>query len=454
MVKGCGRYEKELYAPEVRVCVKGETLVEDLTFDPSEEHARRLDKLDDLSAFKDEFYTGDKKIYLDGNSLGLLSRRAELSLLETMSAWKDYGIAGWTQGKHPWFYLAEQLGEMTAPLVGASPEEVVVTGQTTVNVHQLVSTFYRPEGERTKILATALDFPSDIHALQSQLRLHNLNPDENLVKVESQDGKTLNEDDVISAMTAEVSLIFLPTVLYRSGQLLDIEYLTHEARGRGITIGFDAAHSVGVVPHSLDEWGVDFALWCGYKYLNGGPGAAAGLYVNREHFGRRPGLAGWFGSRKDRQFDMEHELAPENSAGAYQVGTPHILSMAPLLGSLEMFEEAGIEKIRRKSLDMTRYLKRLVEHELDGMGLEIRTPSEDNRRGGHLALEHTEAARICEALKEKGVVPDFRAPNIIRLAPSPLYTSYSEVWRTVRVLAEIMSGKLYEKYENKRGVVA
>ena len=434
--------------------MKGETLVEDLTFDPSEEHARHLDKLDDLSAFKDEFYTGDKKIYLDGNSLGLLSRRAEFSLLEAISAWKDYGIAGWTQGKHPWFYLAERLGEMAAPLVGASPEEVVVTGQTTVNVHQLVSTFYQPEGERTKILATALDFPSDIHALQSQLRLHNLDPAKNLVKVESRDGRTINEDDIIAAMTAEVALAFLPTVLYRSGQLLDIEYLTREARGRGITIGFDAAHSVGVVSHSFDEWDVDFALWCGYKYLNGGPGAAAGLYVNSRHFGLHPGLAGWFGSRKDRQFDMEHELVPENSAGAYQIGTPHVLSMAPLLGSLEMFEEAGIEKIRRKSLDMTRYLKRLVEHELDGIGFEIRTPPEDSRRGGHLALEHAEAARICEALKEKGVVPDFRAPNIIRLAPSPLYTSYAEVWRTVRVLAEIMSEKLYEKYENKRGVVA
>ena len=423
-------------------------------FDPSEEQARRLDELDGLSAFRDEFYVDGRSIYLDGNSLGLLSRRAELSLLEIVATWKEFGIAGWTGGRHPWFYLAERLGEMTAPLVGASPEEVIVTGQTTVNVHQLVATFYRPEDGRIKILATALDFPSDIHALQSQLRLHNLDPDENLVKVESRDGRTLNEDDIIAAMTEDVALVFLPTVLYRGGQLLDVERLTREAHDREITIGFDAAHSVGVVPHFFDEWGVDFALWCGYKYLNGGPGASAGIYVNRKHFGSRPGLAGWFGSRKDRQFDMEHELVPEDSAGAYQIGTPHILSMAPLLGSLEMFEEARIKQIRQKSLDMTRYLAHLIEHELDGMGFEIGTPREDTRRGGHIALEHTEAARICEALKEKGVVPDFRAPNIIRLAPSPLYTSYSEVWKTVRILAEIMDKKLYEKYENKRGVVA
>ena len=428
--------------------------MENLMFDPSEEHARRLDGLDELSSFRDEFYVDEQRIYLDGNSLGLLSRRAELSLLEVVSTWREFGVAGWTRGRHPWFYLAERLGALTAPLVGAAPEEVVVTGQTTVNTHQLVATFYRPKDGRTKILAGELDFPSDIHALRSQVQLHDLDPDDHLVKVESRDGRTLDEDDIIAAMTEDVALVFLPTVLYRSGQLLDVERLTREARDRGITIGFDAAHSVGVAPHLFDDWCVDFALWCGYKHLNGGPGAAAGLYVNRKHFGRRPGLAGWFGSRKDRQFDMEQELVPENSAGAYQIGTPHILSMAPLIGSLEMFEEAGINRIRRKSLDMTRYLARLIEHELGSIGFEVGTPLEDERRGGHLALEHAEAARICEALKDKGVVPDFRAPNIIRLAPSPLYTSYADLWRTVKILAEIMDRKLYEKYENKRGVVA
>lgn len=353
-----------------------------------EEHALSLDAADGLAPFRREFHLGES-IYLDGNSLGLLSRRAERTLSGALADWRERGIAGWTEGQRPWFYMAEEVGAMTAPLLGASPEEVVAAGSTTVNVHQLVSTFYRPEDRRTKILATELDFPSDIHALQSQLRLRGLDPEKHLVRVGSRDGRTIEEEDIVAAMTEDVALVFLPTVLYRSGQLLDVERLTGAARERGIPIGFDAAHSVGVVPHSFSAWGVDFAVWCGYKYLNGGPGAAAGLYVNRRHFGRHPGLAGWFGSRKDRQFDMEHDLMPAESAGAYQIGTPNILSLAPLIGSLEIFVEAGIERARQKSLGLTRYLMERVEERLSGMGFRIGTPREDHRRGGHVALEHT-----------------------------------------------------------------
>ena len=418
-----------------------------------EERALRLDAADELSAFREEFSLGES-IYLDGNSLGLLSRRAEKTLSEALDGWKERGIAGWTEGLRPWFYMAEEVGAMTAPLVGAAPEEVVATGSTTVNVHQLVATFYRPEVRRTKILATQLDFPSDIHALQSQLRLRGLDPEKHLVRVGSRDGRTIEEEDVVAAMTEEVALVFLPTVLYRSGQLLDVERLARAARERSIPIGFDAAHSVGAVPHSFSAWGVDFAVWCGYKYLNGGPGAAAGLYVNRRHFGRHPGLAGWFGSRKDRQFDMEHDLVPAESAGAYQIGTPNILSLAPMLGSLEMFAEAGIERVRQKSLGLTCYLMEQVEERLSGMGFRIGTPREDHRRGGHVALEHTEAARICKALKANGVVPDFRSPNVIRLAPVSLYNSYHDVWRTVDVLGRIVEEGQYERYPNERGVVA
>ena len=420
----------------------------------SEEYARQLDLSDELARFKEEFYGEDGVLYMDGNSLGLLSRRAERTLLDALGDWREFGIGGWTRGERPWFYLSERLGEMVAPLVGAASEEVVMTGSTTVNIHQLVSTFYRPEGERIKILATELDFPTDIYALQSQLRLRGLEPTEHLVEVESREGRTIDEEDVIAAMTEEVALVLMPTVLYRSGQLLDIERLTREAHERGIVIGFDAAHSIGSVPHSFSDWGVDFALWCSYKHLNGGPGAVAGLYVNRVHFGRLPGLAGWFGSDKDRQFDMEHNFLPARSAGAYQIGTPHVLSLAPLLGSLEMFSEAGIERVRRKSLRLTRYLIDLIEHQLAGTGFHVATPRAHQRRGGHVALEHEEAARICEALKDNGVVPDFRAPNIIRLAPVALYTSYTDVYKMVRILAKIMAEGQYTKYENRRGVVA
>lgn len=424
------------------------------SFQPTVEFSQNLDQQDKLSHFRHEFYVNPNSIYMDGNSLGLLSKRAEKTLLESLADWRELGIDGWTQGNHPWFFMSEKLGEMLAPLVGGSPEEVIATGSTTVNLHQLVASFYKPAGERTKILADELTFPSDIYALQSQLRLHGYDPQTHLIRVKSRDGRFLEEDDIIAAMTDDIALIVLPTVLYRSGQILDMKRLTEEAHERGILIGFDGCHSVGAIPHSFSEWGVDFAYWCNYKHLNGGPGSVGGLYVNRKHFGTHPGLAGWFGSKKDKQFDMEHTFIPAETAGAFQIGTPHVLSLAPLIGSLEIFEEAGIENIREKSLLINQYLMDLIEHELGDMNFTIGNHRDDVRRGGHVSLEHKEAARICKALKENGIIPDFRAPNIIRLAPVALYTSFEEVWNVVQILKTIMTEKQYEKFANEREVVA
>ncbi|MFS0823990.1 kynureninase [Bacillus sp. 1P02SD] len=418
------------------------------------EQARKLDREDPLARFRDEFYLQPNTIYMDGNSLGLLSKRAEQSLLDSLEDWKQNGIDGWTQGRQPWFYMSEKASELLAPLVGASPEEVIVTGSTTVNLHQLVATFYQPKGKRTKIVADELNFPSDIYALQSQLRIHGFTPEEQLVRVKSHDGRYLVEEDIINAMTDEIALVVLPSILYRSGQILDMERLTVEAHKRGILIGFDGCHSVGAIPHSFSQWDVDFAFWCNYKHLNGGPGAVAGLYVNRKHFGVQPGLAGWFGSNKEKQFDMEHSFTPADSAGAFQIGTPHVLSLAPLLGSLDMFAEAGIEHIRTKSLLLTNFLVKLIDTELVGMGFTIGSPREESVRGGHVGLEHKEAARICKALKENGIIPDFRAPNMIRLAPVPLYNSFEDVWNVVQMLKTIMEEKQYEKFKNERDVVA
>ncbi|MBP1930853.1 kynureninase [Ammoniphilus resinae] len=420
----------------------------------TKDYAEDLDGRDPLRRYRMEFYLRPNTIYLDGNSLGLLSKRAEKSLLACLEDWKEWGIDGWTHGRHPWFYLSEQLGEKLALFIGAEPQEVILTGSTTVNLHQLVSTFYKPEGKRTKILADALTFPSDIYALQSQLSLRGLSLEEHLMQVQSRDGRMLAEDDLVAAMSEEVALIILPTVLYRSGQLLDIEKLTTEAHKRGILIGFDACHSVGAVAHEFSKWNVDFAFWCNYKYLNGGPGCVAGLYVNRKHLGNRPGLAGWFGSKKEKQFDMEFLFHPADSAGAYQIGTPHILSLAPLIGSLDMFMEAGIENIRKKSLQLTQYLMDLIHHELGEYSFTIGNPLEDHCRGGHVCLEHDEAVRITKALKVNRVIPDFRSPNIIRLAPVALYNSYSDIWQVVQILKTIMVEKQYEKFSKDRDVVA
>ncbi|MCQ6268036.1 kynureninase [Fictibacillus sp. WQ 8-8] len=415
---------------------------------------KELDEKDFLKNFKNEFYLKKGVLYLDGNSLGLLSKRAEKSLLESLNDWKECGIDGWMAGKHPWYTLSEELGKKLSPLIGANPEEVIITGSTTGNLHQLTSTFFKPSGSKTKILADELTFPSDIYALKSQLALRSLDPGQHLIRVKSRDGRLIEEEDIIKAMTDKVALIVLPSVLYRSGQLLDMKRLTDEAHKRGILIGFDLCHSIGAVPHKLSEWNVDFAFWCNYKYLNAGPGSVAGLYINAKHFGKEPGLAGWFGSNKDKQFDMNHDFVAADTAGAFQIGTPHVLSTAPLIGSLEIFEEAGMDRLREKSLNLTRYMMELIETELAGFGFTIGNPRDDIRRGGHVCLEHDEAARICKSLKENGIVPDFRAPNVIRLAPVALYTSFEDVHKAVQRLKKIMVEKQYEKFSNVREVIA
>ncbi|MTH53667.1 kynureninase [Bacillus mangrovi] len=417
------------------------------------EYAKTLDQADPLAHYRDEFCLIKDTIYLDGNSLGLLSKRSEQAVEDVMQAWKTRGIDGWTEGEQPWFYLPEKLGELMAPLVGAEPDEVIVTGSTTANLHQLLATFYEPENGKTKIVTDELSFPTDIYALQSQIALKGLDPEEHLIKVKSRDGHTLDEEDIIQAMTEQVAVVVLSGVQYRSGQVLDMEKLTKAAHGRNILIGFDLCHSIGSVPHDLSGWGTDFAFWCTYKHLNGGPGAAGALYVNKRHFGVQPGLSGWFGSDKTRQFDMEHEFVSAGHAGAFQMGTPNLLSMAPLSGSLEIFNEAGLPAVRKKSLELTGYMMDLIGHELAGYGFQVRNPA-DESRGGHLFIEHPEAARICRALKEERIIPDFRAPNGIRLAPVALYNTFEEVWQTVQKLKKIMDGETYKKFENKRGVVA
>ncbi|GGP08310.1 kynureninase [Oceanobacillus neutriphilus] len=416
-------------------------------------YAEKLDAQDGLRSFRKEFYLNNECVYMDGNSLGLMSKRAEQSVYDLLASWRDYGIDGWTEGEQPWYYLSESLGEKMADLVGAEKEEVVVTGSTTVNLHQLVSTFYNPKGNRTKILADELNFPSDIYALKAQLRGKGYD-DSHLIQIQSEDGHTLDEEVIINAMTEDIELIVLPSILYRSGQILDMEKLTKAAHERGIKIGFDLCHSIGAIPHHLHDWDVDFAFWCTYKHLNGGPGSVAALYVNDKHFGVSPGLAGWFSSNKEKQFDMEHTLTPAEDAGAFQIGTPHVLSAAPLIGALDLFHEAGIEKIRRKSLDLTAYMMDLIEYELERYDFVICNPVNDKQRGGHIYLEHAEAARICKALKMKKVIPDFRKPSGIRLAPVALYNSFEDVYDCVQILKNIMQEKVYEQFSNEREVVS
>jgi kynureninase len=413
-------------------------------FDAGRAYAAHLDAHDELAAFRARFFLPPDVIYLDGNSLGLLSRDAERAILAVVDQWKTQAVSAWTEADPDWFTLAERLGAQTADMIGAAADEVIVTNSTTVNLHQLLSTLYESTAVRPVLLADELNFSSDIYALRSHLALRGLDPASTLVLARSRDGVTLAEEDIIAAMTSDVQIALFPSVLYRSGQLLDIERLTTEAHRRGILIGFDCSHSIGAVPHHLSRWGVDFAFWCSYKYLNGGPGSAAGLYLNRRHLGRLPGMAGWFGHKKGSQFRLDLAFEPAEGAGSLQIGTPNILSMAALVGTLPMFEEAGLERLRRKSLSLTDYLMQLVDSELKAFGVEVVTPREHARRGGHVALRHPAARELGVALRASGVIPDFRPPNILRLAPAPLYVSFADCHTAVARLRSLLESRSYQ----------
>lgn len=416
------------------------------------EEAMKKDEKDTLKHFRKEFYIGDNVYYMDGNSLGLMSKRAEQSLFDVMEDWKHHGIDGWVKGERPWFYMSENIGERMAGLVGAGSHEVLATNSTTNNIHQTVRTLYEPTKTRYKILADELNFPSDIYALQSVL--DDYGHSDGLVKVLSGDGHLLETDTIIDMMDESVALILLPSVLYRSGQVLEMEKITEAAHEKDIIVGFDLCHSIGALPHQLKEWNVDFAIWCTYKHLSGGPGSVAGLYVHEKHHDKGVSLKGWFGNNKQTQFDMEHIFDQAPDISQYQVGTPHIFSMAPLLGALDIFEEAGIENIRSKSLGLTDFMIGMIEDVLAGYDIDIVTPKEHASRGGHILIGHEKAAGINAALKSKGVVPDFRAPSYVRIAPVALYNSFEDVYRAVMILKEVMDDRLYDAFNNKRGVVA
>ncbi|WP_458188288.1 kynureninase [Haladaptatus sp. NG-WS-4] len=423
-------------------------------FELGREYAQRRDDAA-IVDLRDRFYLSDD-IYLDGNSLGPLSTDAERSLEHVVDEWRELGIRGWTDGDPPWFHYGERLGERLAPMVGAHEDEVVVANSTTVNIHTLVGTFLdrcAREGRGQSVVVNELDFPTDHYAIRAQLRTRGLDPDEHLVVVESRDGRTVREEDIAAALDAndEVGIVFMPSVFYRSGQLLDVERVTDLAHDHDAYAGFDLAHSVGVVPHSLAEHDVDFAVWCHYKYLNAGPGAVAGLYVDSDYHGEIPALAGWWGHEKETQFEMRMTYTPARSAGAWQTGTIPVLSAAPLAGVFDILDEVGIETLRERSVELTEYLVSLVDERLPEC--DVGTPRDPPRRGGHVAVEHPEAYRITEALKARGVVGDFRPPNVVRVCPSPLYVGFEDVWDAVEHLREIIDEREYEQFEARGGGV-
>lgn len=424
------------------------------TYETGRAFAEHKDSLDPIAHLRDHFYTKENQIYMDGNSLGLCSKDAEQAVLRALEDWKTYGINIWSGAPTNYFLYHDVIGAKLARLINARPEEVTICANTTLNVHQCIATFYQPTAQRNKILIDELNFPTDRYAITSFVKSRGLDPEKTVKVIHSRDGKTLCEEDILAAMTEDVAVALLPSVLYRSAQLLDLERLTKVAHERGILIGFDLCHSIGNIDHDFRKIDCDFALWCNYKYLSGGPGAIAGLYINARHFSRGPGLSGWWGNRKDTQFELRDTFEHADNAGGWQTGTGAVLSLAAVDGALDIYEGVDMAQVRAKSLDLTAYLMYLIDTELSPYGFTVGNPREDAVRGGHVALEHAEAARINEALKAAGVVPDFRYPNVIRLAPQPLYIRYTDVYDLVQILKTIMDTGAHLKYENKAGTVA
>lgn len=423
-------------------------------FKPGLDYAKELDKKDPLRKFRDRFYQLEgNKIYMDGNSLGLASIDAEKALLRMIDVWKKEGILLWNVDDGYYFHYGQKLGARLAKLINAESNEVIVTGNTTGNIHQAIATFWKPTKERYKILVDDLNFPTDRYAIDSQIALKGMKVEDVLKIVKSKDGIFIDEDAVINAMTDDVAIILLPSALYRSSQLLDMERLTKEAHKRGIYIGFDLCHSIGGVPHDFKKIQPDFAVWCNYKYLSAGPGAAAGIYVNKKHFNKPVGLAGWFGNKNETQFQLKHKFEQAPDIVAFQTGTPSHFAMAPLEGVLDIYDEAGIDRIRTKSLDLTAYLMYLIDTKLRPYGYSYNNPTNDAIRGGHVSLVHDEAYRICMALKQHNVVPDYREPNVVRLAPIALYNSYEDAYKLVEALEIIGKNKEWEKFSNERAMV-
>ena len=411
------------------------------------EAARRHDAQDDLAAFRDRFHMpphGDgHTLYFTGNSLGLQPVGARDIIDGELEDWQRFGVEAHFEGRRPWVTYHREATADLAAIVGAQPEEVVAMNALTVNLHLLLVSFYRPEGQRTKLMIEAGAFPSDRYAALSQLRLHGLDPDEHLIEIAPRDGEhTLRTEDITARIAEEgsqLACVMLCGVQYYTGQWMPMREITEAAHAVGATCGFDLAHAAGNVPLQLHDWGVDFACWCGYKYLNGGPGCTAGAFVHARH-AMKPELnrlEGWWGHAESRRFKMEPDFDLMPGAEGWQTSNAPVMNMAALLASLAEFRAAGMDRLRQKSLKLTAFLEEgihAVAHST-GSSLEILTPSDPSARGCQLSVvAHGHGKALFDHLTQNGVIVDWREPAVIRLAPVPMYNSFSDVAEFLNVL--------------------
>lgn len=415
------------------------------------EFARQADKGDSLVAFRKEFlfpqFQGKDCLYFTGNSLGLQPVKARQYLNEELDDWAAFGVEGHTESRRPWLHYHEFFSEKMARIVGARTEEVVMMGGLTTNLHLLMVSFFRPKGKRRKILCEAKAFPSDRYALRSQLRFHGLNPDKDLLEVEPDPETGFIDEakllDTIDKHSRELALVMLGGVNYYTGQVFDMKKITAKARAAGAMVGWDLAHAAGNIELELHEWGVDFAAWCGYKYLNSGPGGVSGIFIHDRHHGQKdiPRFEGWWGHKVDSRFKMGPDFDPTPTAEAWQLSNAPVFSMTPLLASLELFDSAGMPALREKSKKLTGYLEHVIGQVslTTGVVLKVPTPGGD-QRGCQLSLVIPEFGKsVFNELTARGVIADWREPDVIRLAPVPLYNSFTDVFEFGMHLQEILT---------------
>jgi len=415
--------------------------------------ARLQDEQDPLNKYRQQFHFPqvDHKdsIYFTGNSLGLQPKKAAQMVNEELQDWAELGVEGHVHSRRPWLKYHEFFTEALANVVGSKPAEVVAMNGLTTNLHLLMVSFFRPSANRTKILCEGKAFPSDQYALKSQLRYHGLDESHLLEVMPDPDTDLLDVDkilNVIKEQGEEIAMLMMGGVNYYSGQVLPMQEITKAAQAKGITVGWDLAHGAGNIPLKLHDWGVDFAAWCGYKYLNSGPGGVSGVFIHQRHHDTKdiPRFEGWWGHDKESRFAMPDEFAPIPTAEAWQLSNAPVLAMAPLLASLELFEEVGIADLRKKSEKLTGYLE-FVIHQVESRsqaGLKIITPTSTEERGCQISLIVPEIGKmVFDEMSKNGVIADWREPDVIRVAPVPLYNSFNDVYQFGKILEECLKRK-------------
>ena len=422
-----------------------------MIFEHNRGFAQRLDEDDSLKDFRQLFHfptqkNGSDFLYFCGNSLGLQPRTAKQALDSELEDWANLGVEGHFHGKKPWFHYHKFLTEHSAELVGGRHHEVVIMNQLTVNLHLLMVSFYKPTKTRFKIIMEAGAFPSDMYAIESQVKFHGYDYDEAVIEIEPREGEhTLRTEDILRTIEEngeQTALVFFAGVQYYTGQFFEIEKITAAAHSVGAIAGWDLAHTAGNLPLKLHDWKVDFAAWCSYKYLNSGPGNVSGVFVHEKH-----GLdenthrfAGWWGHKESERFQMKRGYIPEPGAAGWQMSNAPVFGMAVHLSSLEIFHKAGMEHIRAKSKKLTTYLQetlKYVQNNNPALDFNVITPENPEHRGAQLSILVKENGKaLFDYITENGVIADWREPNVIRLAPAPLYNSFTDIYE----LGETMKG--------------